>query len=151
MTKSQKIGGWNIMLKGRTVFVSMTTPGIPHITLCLAVQTVGQRVAFLECQPPGQVLIGSPSLMWGRDRVDTRICFAYWVMKDGQRVGGDGWRWWMITWIDETRRIFNNKIEQSFLTKLHLLLLIMCHWLHHLLIWLPWVFHYTPSSTHTRS
>lgn len=53
------------------------------IALCLAIQTVGQKVAYLEYQQ-GQVVIGSasPGLeSWGwgrrRDRVDMRIWFAY--------------------------------------------------------------------------
>lgn len=35
------------------------------------------------------------SLGWGWDTVDMRIWFAYWVMKEGQRVGGGNWHWWM--------------------------------------------------------
>lgn len=76
-----------------TIFVSMTTQG----ALCLACKHKWRVKSGIFGIPAGQVVIGSACLGvgGGRGRVDMRIWFAYWAMKDGQGVGGDGWQWWM--------------------------------------------------------
>lgn len=93
MTESHtKNEGWNIMLKEAGVqrvgpYLFLWQPSAYSCCIVLASANHGSKSCMFGI-PPGQVVIGSASLRWGRDRVDMRIWFAYWVMKEGQRVGG---------------------------------------------------------------